>query len=165
MKKSPQPVSVKSRNYVYNYLNAVNCFKNNNVTTDIDDDWDMLVGIFNSFNDAELNYINAYAKWEHYKTYLNTEYWRIVSGKIKKDKNYTCERCGSKSMLEVHHKTYKINKSSILGWEIVNMGVLEVLCNTCHKNEHGIEQNVEVEVPEFANLFQVMTYLIKNNMI
>lgn len=65
-----------------------------------------------------------------YKQYLKSDTWKWLRSKILFDRNYTCERCGSRKRLEVHHKTY-----TRIFHEIPND--LEVLCYRCHCIQHG----------------------------
>lgn len=65
-----------------------------------------------------------------YLEYLESpEWWRLRKLALQRA-NYTCERCPCRITLNVHHRTYKR-----LGAEYVND--LEVLCETCHRNEHA----------------------------
>ena len=71
-----------------------------------------------------------------YQDYLQTPWWRQVRGYILRRADYRCERCrrpdrfDADTWLEVHHLTYQR-----LGNEYVQD--LIVLCNHCHRAEHG----------------------------
>lgn len=70
-----------------------------------------------------------------YVNYLKSEEWASVRRRKLTDAEFKCQRCGfnpgtSKQKLEVHHKTYER-----LGKEL--MEDLEVLCDRCHRKEHG----------------------------
>ena len=47
--------------------------------------------------------------------------------------NHQCERCGSRSMLELHHRVPASEKGG------TNIDNLELLCHVCHRMEHGME--------------------------
>jgi len=64
-----------------------------------------------------------------YLDYLESpEWWRTRKAALARA-DYHCERCGSLTSLEVHHRTYHR-----LGDE--NDDDLEVLCSCCHRAEH-----------------------------
>lgn len=74
-----------------------------------------------------------------YKEYTESPIWKYTSSVIKCMRSYTCERCKKKSNpahLVVHHKSYKH-----LGSELQHLEDMELLCNTCHLEEHGIRRN------------------------
>lgn len=60
-----------------------------------------------------------------YNDYLRSATWRRKrESRLRKDKN-TCQTCGTRYGLEVHHRTY-----ARAGHE--RLGDLITLCNTCH---------------------------------
>ena len=59
------------------------------------------------------------------------EYFKFKQDVLSRD-DYTCQCCGSKENLEVHHK-YAMNQHNSLGATVSN-GI--VLCEKCHKNYH-----------------------------
>jgi len=70
-----------------------------------------------------------------YLDYLESKEWWDVRKRMLQRAGYRCERCGccgsSNNALDVHHQTY------------VNLGNepdddLEVLCRTCHRNDHAL---------------------------
>ena len=67
-----------------------------------------------------------------YRVYLNSPTWRRTRNDALKRAKWTCERCGSKRDLNVHHKTYVR-----LGAELSSD--LEVLCFGCHNEHHRAE--------------------------
>lgn len=73
---------------------------------------------------------NHYATMD-YKEYLRSERWYTKREQRKRLDNYTCQRCGSRYNLQVHHRTYKRR-----GFEA--MEDLETLCKQCHRKEHGL---------------------------
>jgi 5-methylcytosine-specific restriction endonuclease McrA len=65
-----------------------------------------------------------------YLRYLESpEWWRQRQRALRRA-GYVCERCESSEGLEVHHRLYHN-----LGDE--DTDDLEVLCGTCHRNEHA----------------------------
>jgi phage terminase large subunit GpA-like protein len=67
-----------------------------------------------------------------YDNYLKTAIWRARRNRALKQALWTCERCGGRRELQVHHKTYER-----LGAE--RDEDLEVLCDTCHRGHHRTE--------------------------
>ena len=63
---------------------------------------------------------------QKYNEHLNSEKWRDLKRTIMKRRGHKCERCGSTSYLELHHKTYER-----LGHE--RASDLELLCPLCHE--------------------------------
>lgn len=68
-----------------------------------------------------------------YRRYLKSYEWAQLKADLYKVRSRKCERCGNKTRLQVHHKTYdNIYKEK--------HSDLEILCDTCHKKEHGIAE-------------------------
>ena len=74
-------------------------------------------------------------KSNYVKKSLSSEYWAEVRKKII-FRDRCCQKCGSKLFLEVHHKTYYVDKESIVGKELEHLDKLVLLCSKCHKKEH-----------------------------
>lgn len=55
---------------------------------------------------------------------------------VRVEANFHCQRCGQerRTHLSVHHKTY-----DHIGSELQYPEDIEVLCQRCHMEEHGIE--------------------------
>ncbi len=68
---------------------------------------------------------------EEYKQYLKGEKWAEIRNDIYFVRGKKCERCGSEKNVQVHHKHYR----NIFHEEPED---LEILCNGCHLNEHGL---------------------------
>lgn len=64
-----------------------------------------------------------------YNDYLKSAKWRKLRKEIIEARGGKCERCASKIILQLHHKTYK----NIFNEKPED---LEVLCRKCHKKEH-----------------------------
>ncbi len=66
----------------------------------------------------------------NYQKYLRSEEWKMRREQRLKIDNYTCQMCGTKEKLVVHHKTYA---------RIFNedMDDLITLCDPCHKKVHN----------------------------
>lgn len=69
---------------------------------------------------------------KEYAIFLKSEFWKELSERVKRERGNKCERCGSKSSLQAHHKQYPKN------WFETVLEDLEVLCRRCHRKEHGI---------------------------
>ena len=66
-----------------------------------------------------------------YEEYLLTPEWLDTRRRALVKSGYRCERCGSKTELNVHHKTYE-RKGHERPEDLI------VLCKTCHEKEHGL---------------------------
>lgn len=68
----------------------------------------------------------------NYKEQLTDSRWLRKKNEILERDNYTCQRCGATSNLQVHHKEYLSGK---LAWEYPNEDLI-TLCERCHSVEH-----------------------------
>lgn len=75
-----------------------------------------------------------------YKEQLADGRWLRKKNEILERDNYTCQRCGATSNLQVHHKEYLANKKA---WEYSNEDLI-TLCVNCHENEHNIISSPKV---------------------
>jgi len=74
----------------------------------------------------------------NYKSYLKSNKWKKLRETKLKLAGYKCEKCGSTDNLHLHHKTYKrLYKEHLKD--------LIVLCEICHKEEHGLLTEEEIE--------------------
>lgn len=67
-----------------------------------------------------------------YKEQLADGRWLRKKTEILERDNYTCQKCGAKSHLNVHHLVYENGK---LAWEYPNENLI-TLCEQCHAKEH-----------------------------
>lgn len=77
---------------------------------------------------------------ELYGLFLGSDFWVNLS-RNKRRQIGKCERCGSVSRLESHHKFYREN------WFDTLPDDLEVLCRGCHEKQHGIQETVKTPEP------------------
>ncbi len=70
------------------------------------------------------------------KSLQKNEYWEKVKEEVKKRDGYKCRLCKSRVSLEIHHKTYKVNGTSIVGRELEFLDCLVCLCAGCHIKAH-----------------------------
>jgi len=68
--------------------------------------------------------------FKSYEEYLKSYLWENKRKWILEVFNYTCQKCGSKENLNVHHLNY-----DSVGNE--NTQDVTVLCKKCHKEEHN----------------------------
>ena len=66
-----------------------------------------------------------------HKSYIQTKKWKQIRKEVLERDGRKCVICGSKSRLEIHHKTYE-------NWKNENLDELVTLCKTCHTTVHGI---------------------------
>ena len=75
------------------------------------------------------SYINKNFHRDYYRNvYLKSEHWQILR-KEKLEYVSSCEKCGNKDSLDVHHKNYKQLYD-------VMLTDLQVLCRNCHNQIH-----------------------------
>jgi len=79
----------------------------------------------------------------NYYVYLRSKIWKRKRLKTLVKANYLCESCKKNKATQIHHKTYK---------RIFNekQNDLIALCNVCHKMEHNLlsDEQIEIEVLE-----------------
>lgn len=76
--------------------------------------------------------VYSYVSKMNYDDFLNTPYWKAIASYAKHEAHNRCSFCGESENLEVHHISYK-NK----GLELWSRNDLIVLCDNCHRSEHG----------------------------
>jgi len=73
---------------------------------------------------------------EFSRNFYNSKQWKEVRASYISSRFGLCERCGCANARQVHHKIYltpdNINKPDIT----IDFNNLELLCDTCHQNEH-----------------------------
>lgn len=69
-----------------------------------------------------------------YTQQLLTKNWKTKRTEILRRDKFTCQVCGSKSNLHVHHTHYF---KGCKAWEYENIWLV-TLCETCHSNEHEV---------------------------
>jgi 5-methylcytosine-specific restriction endonuclease McrA len=75
---------------------------------------------------------------EIYLTLLSHPNWYAKREQILKRDNCSCQICGSKLELQVHHRQYHINKKTgqkRMPWEYNNKFLI-TLCKSCHQAGH-----------------------------
>ena len=67
---------------------------------------------------------------KNYTEYLKTEHWKNVKLRMMKSKyEYKCNCCSTKTLLQLHHKSYK-------RVDCEHLTDLIWLCSKCHKELH-----------------------------
>lgn len=66
-----------------------------------------------------------------YSQFLQSDYWLAVRKSALHRDQYTCQKCGSKNNLHVHHITYEHH-----GEEHLHLNDLTTVCEACHNQEH-----------------------------
>lgn len=74
----------------------------------------------------------------NYKEQLADSRWLKKKADILLRDNYTCQKCGAQSHLNVHHMYYEKGK---MAWEYPNKDLI-TLCHNCHEDLHR-KQNTE----------------------
>lgn len=71
-----------------------------------------------------------------YDEYLKTNHWQKIRQKMYAESENSCQLCGRRALLNVHHNNYEC-----LGVE--KSTDLIVLCEPCHKHHHTKQEQVE----------------------
>lgn len=74
----------------------------------------------------------------NYKEQLADSRWLRKKNEILERDNYTCQKCGAKSHLNVHHLNYEKEK---LAWEYPKEQLI-TLCYNCHEDLHRKQNSV-----------------------
>jgi hypothetical protein len=104
------------------------------------------------------DYILRMNGYDSYDEFLKSDYWKGIKQKTKLPKyrdNYTsCDNCGSKENLHLHHKTYR--------WLLSKRELMPIscLCETCHKNVHFIAEEKQVN---FKKAQDILAYWYQTN--
>jgi hypothetical protein len=77
-------------------------------------------------------------KW-YSQVYLKSDHWKQTRKKALISSNFTCQGCGYRDMLQVHHLTY-----DHLGDESIDD--LMVLCSDCHGLAHELLREMQKSV-------------------
>ena len=80
-----------------------------------------------------LNYLDNKKKKKpsrNYRKYLKSDEWAQLKIDLFNYRGKSCEKCGNKKRLEVHHLTYK----NVFNEEPED---LIILCRKCHQKEHN----------------------------
>lgn len=77
-----------------------------------------------------MNLKNRYAR------YIKSDHWRRLRIRAFQFHGRKCLECGSRSELQVHHKSYGTLSNPVRSWYSVTVDMLEVLCRYCHAARH-----------------------------
>lgn len=71
-----------------------------------------------------------------YRLYLKSPGWLLTKALRKRD---TCQQCGSRQRLELHHEAYDWhNRWRVVRWFVPNLyDPMKTLCRTHHGKAHG----------------------------
>lgn len=72
-----------------------------------------------------------------YREFLKSPFWLAITEQKKAFVGGKCERCGGTELLQSYHVTYPSD------WYKTKLEQLEVLCDSCHRKEHGLYPKVE----------------------
>ena len=83
------------------------------------------------------------------RKFYNSKRWKMIRNSFIASKFGICERCGKPNAKQVHHKNYltedNINDPSIS----IDFNNLELLCDTCHQNEHHKQTTSTIDGLQF----------------
>ena len=70
--------------------------------------------------------------------------WRWIRKKVKERDKYTCQMCGRKNFLHIHHKD-----GNRLNNKLIN---LITYCRSCHLSQHGknFEKPISIKVQKYG---------------
>lgn len=77
----------------------------------------------------------AFTQSMDYADFLTSWYWRFIRATIIPQRSTLCERCqeDGRRNLQLHHTDYAFR-----GLERLHPEIIEVLCDVCHREEHGL---------------------------
>ena len=79
------------------------------------------------------------------KKFYNSKCWKKIRQSYIASKFGICERCGKANAKQVHHKEY-LTEDNIDDPNIsIDFKNLELLCDTCHQNEHHKKTTATIE--------------------
>jgi len=79
------------------------------------------------------------------KSFYNSKRWKFVRNAYVQSRFGICERCGAPNSKQVHHKIW-LDEVNINDPDIsLNFDNLELLCDTCHQNEHHCFGSATIE--------------------
>ena len=116
-----------TRRFLKRYLNTKAYFKTSEYAN-------LYYTIKRDFEKCDKNKVLTLAARMPYMQFLNTPYWFAVRNRMLRLREYKCEVCSSTNYLQIHHTSYA-NR----GKEIIYIGDLQVLCESCHKKIHNIK--------------------------
>lgn len=65
--------------------------------------------------------------FKSYREYIGSDFWKSIRSRVLKRSNGACERCGSRKVIQVHHRAYDI--ATLAG---TNINSLSAVCRQCH---------------------------------
>ena len=92
-----------------------------------------------------------------YRKSLNNPYWQKVKRKVRLRDGFKCVLCQTKTKLETHHITYKVDGKSIVGNELKHLKWLVTLCEECHTDQHFVpRQPFNPKNPKKMNIYEFL---------
>lgn len=92
-----------------------------------------------------------------YKTFMNSNEWRVQSHRVRKRDNDTCQLCGCKDkQMHAHHLKYLDDFTKVDDKDIIT------LCIECHRNLHNAKielKNSLAEVYDHRKIERVISLL------
>lgn len=88
--------------------------------------------------------------------FYKTKTWKNISALYKLSKHGICERCGGIGEI-VHHKHYITSKNINEPEVTMNFDNLELLCRTCHNQEHFSSNDFDAD----GNIVQQKENILK----
>jgi hypothetical protein len=80
--------------------------------------------------------------FESYLEFLNSDLWKQLKSKmLNANIPYSCVCCGSKNLLQLHHRRYK--KNDLLKLKITN---LCWVCRSCHQEIHKLSELEHIHI-------------------
>lgn len=84
----------------------------------------------NNRNDIKRKPNEDWHTW-YYNTYLKSKHWKRKRKRALCNAGFSCQECGNRGSLQVHHLSYK-NLGNEQDYD------LKVLCRSCHREVHNI---------------------------
>lgn len=89
-------------------------------------------------------------KGDYYASLLQSKEWRLLRLKILNRDRNTCQKCGSKENLNIHHKEYFIDENNeFFKPHEYPLNSLITLCKQCHENIHN---DLKIPIKKFNKM-------------
>ena len=128
----------RANGHLYESVNLTlcgNCARQSSI-----DQYSNTEGFYSLLDQQEVNDVPMEIQLDMFGRPLN---WDEISKEYKREKNYTCEKCGfGGDMLETILDREFIHTDHIIAWELTNMkrNNLQCLCILCHSQKDDLHQ-------------------------
>lgn len=129
---------IEGRNYKISPEKVYEHYAANKWKTSKGHEVETLEAAINGCNSASEKFmLTSEERREEYKRLLQTQEWEDFRKAVLAHYGSKCQKCGATRNLQVHHKAYR-NSADKLPWAYFYED-LQVLCEKCHNEAHGVQ--------------------------